>query len=164
MELTKEQKYIKEKYEKLMMSGCDDQYMHAKDIYKTFPELFKRELPKSWEEFCEIKNIDSSAAFNYSLQTRFVDHSLKKDYKFFWGNYDLLPDKYVALRKLELLALDYNDNIKCKEGHRISPNNEGDLYIYWSKGDYILQFKTVELADEFLNNFKDLIKQAEDLV
>jgi hypothetical protein len=143
----------------------------TKDTLKRlYPDItFERLLPKSWEEFCEIIGIIGKNTFGYDSQTNFDSHTLKKDYTKFWGPLQIVPKKYVALRKLELLRDYYNDGWKPDWGksnykYCITLN---DGFIDTNENISIvrfLSFETCKLRSEFLENFKDLIEQAEDLI
>ena len=65
---------------------------------------------------------------------------------------------HLALMKLHQLRDSYRD----KFPYAIS-RNDNHLYIS-NIEDKFLSFQTKEIADEFLYNFRDLIKQAENLI
>ena len=79
------------------------------------------------------------------------------------------PQKYNALRKLEILRDIYNDGWKpdwtdVRFKHRILFSC-GDIAIDDGFArQHFLHFKTAELRDIFLNNFRDLIEDAKDLL
>ncbi len=86
---------------------------------------------------------------------------------------ETLPDYYLALRKLELLVEHYNDGWKPDY---TDDNYKYQLYFYKDQeiirtthprgagGRRVLTFKTKELRDKFLENFKDLIEEAKPLL
>lgn len=109
----------------------------------------EKQLPNSWSDFIMNNN---GASFNFCDD--FMD----------------TPQKYKALRKLELLRDCYNDgwvadwdnSNKCKYvihfyTNKITTNNG----ISYSK---FLNFKTAELRDLFLKNFRDIIEIAKPLL
>lgn len=68
--------------------------------------------------------------------------------------------EYLALMKLHQLRDSYREGSKFP--YAISRNGS-HLYIS-NNEDKFLSFQTKEIADEFLNNFRDLIEQAGDLI
>lgn len=100
----------------------------------------QKPLPKTWEE----------------LEHRYIDLRY-------------LPNKYIALRKLEILRDIYND------GWKADWENFQDKYIILIDSNIIdtsafhsnqrfLHFRTPELRDEFLRNFAGLIEEARELL
>ena len=64
----------------------------------------------------------------------------------------------------------YNNNWHCDWNNEYEKNavivrNHGELKIYakWAITTF-LTFKSIEIAREFLTNFRELIEQAEDLI
>lgn len=136
-------------------------------------ELIKVELPKTWEEFCEkypikhkeyyinefcdIKELDVCSE-NRNIK---IDKNLCSSQK--------SAEAHLALIQLEQLRDCYrqgdipdftNDEIKyCiyKIGNCINVNT-----VY--KTNHFLSFTKKEVAEEFLTNFKLLIKIAEDYI
>ena len=100
-------------------------------------------LPRSWEEYCR--------KYGYvCLSTRYTN----------------LSSKYDALIKLEQLR-------DCwRQGWEPSKHDTGHAIIIYHEGYSIkpfrfisfLSFPTYEMAEEFLNCFKDLIEKAGDLI
>lgn len=150
--------------------GCSDVKNTLKNLYPDV-EFEKKELPKTWYEF--EKNILKESGWRYDEFHSFDNPKSGWNiaFKKFWGmnhgNY--IPYKYVALRKLELLKDYYNENNPYEE------DTSYYTYIGWSsmKLDMVrigkptrgfLKFSTKKLAEEFLENFEDLIKEAEDLI
>lgn len=166
--LTKNKKDMKIKVkESVIMKYYDKACEDVKeDLRKDFPELFKNELAKTFEEYLKIKGYGTpDRIYNY-LNISGEKH--EKDYKKFWGGNYLL-DKYEALRKLELLRDHYNDgwkpDINNDKMYSIAKSNELNSTI-WNQGSchLFLTLKTEQLRNEFFNNFKDLIEQAGDLI
>lgn len=71
-----------------------------------------------------------------------------------------VADAHLALMKLHQLRDSYREGSKFP--YAISRNGNR-LYIS-NNEDKFLSFQTKEIADEFLNNFKDLIEEAGDLI
>ena len=81
----------------------------------------------------------------------------------FWGK------KYYDLRKLEILRDIYNDGWKAdfkdnsiKYGITFFKEGINEQNLYHTR--CFLHFKTPELRDEFLKNFRDLINEAKELL
>ena len=139
----------------------------------TKEELEKVELPKTWDEFCELYKIDS---LDYYIDR---DSSIvkaipgpKRDSN---SDRNLLPkyeatEAHLALMQLHQLRDCY------RQGWKPDWNDDSTkYYVYVSNHglnimnsttniSYFLSFQTKEIATEFLYNFRDLIIQAGDLV
>ena len=131
--------------------------------------IFKKienELPKTWKDLEEIGGfyIDK-----YSIVSTFYDYDTDEE------NKNVFPTKEeaeacLALAQLCQLRDRYNDGWKpdWKDGEKVKYCIE----IYENtivKNPYyaahkVLAFKTKELRDEFLKNFKDLIETAKPLL
>ena len=123
--------------------------------------VFKKKdtLPNTWEEY--YNSLSERIKFG-------IDNAL--------SHLSWFPDnikyKYIALFKLELLRDVYRqgwkpDYIKKYTGPiTISKQGNGDIHIsdVWSYVNHFLSFKDRETCKLFINNFKDLIKKAEDLI
>jgi hypothetical protein len=142
----------------------------------------KRKLPKSWEEFCEmfpIKDgecvINSScivAELNPSKELNFMGMKKEKRHVSTLGT---LPDRATAEAVLALCQLiqlrdcyngdwvpDWKDKDEIK--YIIQFDEEEihcDTWLRYSVSP--LYFKTEELRDEFLRNFRDLIEKLKPL-
>ena len=84
--------------------------------------------------------------------------------------FNLLPDKYIALCKLELLRDCYNDGWVADWGNVNDTkycvsyyNDEIVIDCSWHNRIF-LNFKTPELGDLFIENFKGLIEEAKELL
>jgi len=145
-------------------NGTDNE---LKELAKmTFPELFKKELPKSWEELGEIKgyyitsdseiiDIDNIESKSDCANTFATEEQAKAS---------------IALAQLSQLKAVYNDgwvadwSEPAKLKHCITfYDNEIYKDILYSTGAF-LSFKDAETRDLFLENFKDLILQAKSLL
>jgi len=162
--MTKEQQFIKDAYDNV----CGE---WKEKIKQSFPDLVKSELPKSWGEYCEIKGMKSEY-LNYRA-CKVIDRDVKlgynKEYALFWEPLGI-PKKYVALRKLELLRDHYNDGLEADwtdtttKKYLIRFDENGIINSWDYTCSFFLNFKTKELRNEFLKNFKDLILQAKELL
>ena len=144
----------------------------------TFKEK-ERKLPKSWEEFCEkypIKDgecvINSScivAELNPSKELNFMGLMKAKRHVSTLG---ILPDRATAEAVLALCQLIQLRN--CYNGDWVPKIGYDDMYtIDFTIGEIckgvqkcipeVLMFKTSELCDEFLRNFRDLIEKIKPL-
>lgn len=130
------------------------------------------QLPKTWEEFCNkyINNdyfIGESSSIKRLQLGHIYDASVDKN---------LLPSIEAAKAHLALMQLhqlrdcyrqgwipDWSDNSTIK--YYIGYYMAGSYCVYTSHIlSAFLSFQTEKLAEEFLNNFCDLIEQAGDLI
>lgn len=139
---------------------------------KVIFEDIESQLPKTWEEFCYDYKIQEE---EYYINT---DAEIKKTVssrnRLIYGDSNVLPNKqaaeaHLALIKLHQLRDCYRQGwipdltvpksifaIFCKKG-----KYSIEEFIYSSE---FLSFQSKEIAQEFLNNFRDLIEQAGDLI
>ena len=130
----------------------------------TEEELTKVELPRTWGEFLSIDNYTKTdkSVFQHiaylDLVDRLWDSGRKKEYL-----------AHFALMKLHLLrdcyrqgwVPDWEDSNKKYVIERYGASFDIDWY---ADINYFLAFQTEELAEKFLNNFRDLIEKARDLI
>ena len=125
----------------------------------TAPWLKEERLPKTWEDFIEIMNL------KYPSAGCFVEEIPK-------GLIDSYPtlNQIVAVLKLKKLRDYYNNNWHCNwtnvyETNAVITRSHGELIVRadWAITTF-LTFKSIEIANEFLINFRDLIKKAGDLI
>ena len=135
----------------------------------------KKELPKTWEEFCENNLIKPEEYFvsTASNITLAYEGELRKRGSHIDAN--LLPSKEYAEAMLALCQLIqlrdcYNDGWKAdwrnnfQRKYTVQYFNE-NLFKYSNFNErHVLTFKTPELREEFINNFKDLIEKAKPLL
>lgn len=137
-------------------------------------ENIKPQLPKTWEEFCDMKKPDKSEAFidNCSRCIKLEESVEIREYQ---EDKNLLPSKKAAEQHLALMQLhqlrdcyrqgwipdwgSYRTIKYCIE----FTNNKYIIFKYYVSSNF-LSFPTRELAEEFLTNFRELIKQAGDLI
>ena len=124
-------------------------------------ELIDYRLPKTWEEYRKMKGDEgekANAALNFaytSINSAFLDY------------HD--TQKHIVLMKLHLLRDEYRngwlpDWKEQSVKHTILIDHDdivvGKSYVI----SCFLAFQTEELAEEFLNNFRELIEEAGDLI
>lgn len=113
-------------------------------------------LPKTWEEYCKICNIES-----------LYD---KQQIKIFIPANKQFSDAHIALMKLHQLRDYYRKgwepNWKDRESVKYAIIRQENLITTTSifSVSSFLSFQTREIAEQFLKNFEDLIKQAGDLI
>lgn len=102
-------------------------------------EDIKPKLPKTWEEFCKQNKVKT-----------------------------LVPSQHVVLVQLHQLRDCYRqgwtptvDSFSFGIIRRVGGDLDTDRFMYSSR---FLSFQSAEIAKEFLNNFRDLIEQAGDLI
>ena len=98
-------------------------------------EDIKPKLPKTWEEFCELNEVAEQHLALMQL------HQLRDCYRQGW-NPTLDKVSFGIIRK-------------------VGGDLGTDRFMYSSR---FLSFQSEEIAQEFLNNFRDLIEQAGDLI
>ena len=148
-----------------------------KDNKVVFEDI-KPQLPKTWEEFCKNypdKNkeyfIDSDSRINLFTSSYPRNKDLDKN---------LLSSKQTAEAHLALMQLHQlrdcyrqgwiPDWLDCKNKYCIiydsvycNTNYNHSIAVHTHTNEF-LTFQSREIAQEFLNNFKDLIEQAGDLI
>ena len=136
-------------------------------------EDIKPKLPKTWEEFCEQNNIKKGECYlDASSSIRELEISKRNKHT----DKNILPNKQVAEQHLVLMQLHQlrdcyrqgwipNWNDKKEERYSILHYNTGHYVITDTTiVSMFLTFQSEEITQEFLNNFKDLIEQAGDLI
>ena len=135
--------------------------------------IYKKDLPKTWEEFCKNNPIKPDEVF-ITNESDIVDANFHSDERENIIDANLLPSieyakAMLALCKLIQLRDCYND------GWEPDWIREAAYpCIFYCRGKIkldtrfsyhcILAFKSKELRDTFYNNFKDLIEQAKLLL
>jgi hypothetical protein len=151
--------------QKAYNNASEETKQTLKNLYPDFQ--FERVLPKTWREFEDIIGIENVGAPWGFCELEIGSFAARiKAYRLFWkSNY--VPNKYVALRKLELLRDYYNDgwlNEFRPDYQILCRGNSGDIIQAKASNHHFLSFKDMGTAIEFKNNFKDLIKEAGDLI
>ena len=102
-------------------------------------EDIKPKLPKTWEEFCKQNKVKIKATEQHLALMQL--HQLRDCYRQGW-----VP----TLNKTSFGII-----------RRVGGDLGTDRFMYSSR---FLSFQSEEIAEEFLNNFRDLIEQAGDLI
>ncbi|MGN0619314.1 MAG: hypothetical protein ACI4J7_09875 [Ruminiclostridium sp.] len=122
-------------------------------------ELIEYRLPKSWEEYRTMKG-DKGEKANAALSFAYTSiNSAFADY------HD--TQKHIALMKLHLLRDEYRRGWKpdCDKDSYSIIRDSDDIYVgIWSSAFYFLSFEDNKIGNEFLNNFRELIEEAGDLI
>ena len=143
-----------------------------KDNKVVFEDI-KPQLPKTWEEFCYNNDRKPNEAFiNNSSEIRLIT---EKHERKSYCDQNILPSEQAAEAHLALMQLhqlrdcyrqgwtpNWNNSIQNKY---VIYNFEGKFTIspYYCHSHF-LAFQNEKRAEEFLNNFRDLIEQAGDLI
>lgn len=138
----------------------------------TEEELTKVELPKTWEDFC----------YNYKIQNEYyigADSIIRQvsldNFRLPCRDSNLLPNRqaaeaHLALIKLHQLRDCYRQGWKPDWSldtfkYCIYKGNNNGLDIEFNRSYHrFLAFQSESIAQEFLNNFRDFILQAGDLI
>ena len=147
-----------------------------KAIWKDSKIIFediKSQIPKTWEEFCEqnpIKKTEKYIDLNSEIDVA-VSSPVKREFE---KDKNILPSKEAAEAHLALMQL--HQLRDCYRQGWIPDWTSGNAYYCITKvknilkvgsswqTNYFLSFPTLELAQQFLDNFRDLIEQVEDLI
>lgn len=134
-------------------------------------ELSKVELPKTWEEFCDNHMIDDSEAFFDAFCTvRSADISCRHPL------YDKNICSSIESAKAHLAMIQLEQLRDCYRGLFVTVKGmpvwciircRGELVISqrtWGVTETFLSFQSLKVAEEYLKNFKPLIKKAGDLI
>ena len=134
-------------------------------------EDLEPKLPKTWEEFCKNNPIsDKEACIKYNGNINTIQHYRPRDYML---DKNTLPSEQAAKQHLALMQLhQLRDCYRQgwiptvdKVSFGIIRRVGGDLDTYrFTYSSRFLLFQSEEIAQEFLNNFRDLIEQAGDLI
>ena len=134
-------------------------------------EDIKPQLPKTWEEFCEQNGIKKSECYLDTSSCIIDMWDGKRDIS---SDRNVLPSKEATEAHLALMQL--HQLRDCyREGWKPDWNNDCNKYIIVKNRDkYVvfggnwtnqfLSFQDKERAEEFLDNFRELIEQAGDLI
>ena len=135
----------------------------------------KHTYPKSWEEFCENNKMPSEE-YCIAFDSHISKIRLNDRHRSCEGDRNLCKteeeaEAFLALIQLKRLWHEYVDNYseKTKDHYYyfidcLGCKNEFTvLYDFSSTSRYLFKFPSKELAEEFLNNFKDLFIKASPL-
>ena len=141
-----------------------------KDNKVVFEDI-KPQLPKTWEEFCEQNRVKKDECYLNSSYILMLE--TKEGKRDSYSDKKILPNRQAAKQHLALMqlhqlrdcyrqgwvpALSNNELKFC-----INQNPDYNITAYYDTSKF-LSFSTYEIAEEFLNNFRDLIEQAGDLI
>ena len=143
--------------------------VYNKDTQKV--EIVRVELPKSWEEYCKQNPI---VDWEYFINERSEIDEIRKREKNPETDKSTIQTKdmaeaFIALMQLVQLRDCYRQGWKPNwKGKTVKQNIicfEGVLGTDWSINvQYVLSFQSKGIRNEFLENFKDLIEQAKELI
>ena len=134
-------------------------------------EITTSALPNTWEEFCNMYPVKDDEWY-ISASSNIIRMSQGKRFTFY--NCNILPSLQSAKAHLALMQLhqlrdcyrqgwvpDWKDDIikYCI----VLESNRCVIYKNITTCNF-LSFQSMELAEKFLNNFKDLIETAGDLI
>jgi hypothetical protein len=127
---------------------------------QTFPELRKKQLPKSWEELNEIKGYYVSEGSEIKFAQKYTKYS--EHYNVF--KTENQAKSSIAMAKLSQVMAVYNgDWVADWENpnemkYCIQSKSNAINISYFQITKHFLAFKDRETAEEFLNNFRDDIE------
>ena len=141
---------------------------------KVIFEDIKPQLPKTWEEFCyDYKIQEEECYINTDAE---IKKAVSSRDRLIYGDSNVLPNKqaaeaHLALIKLHQLRDCYRqgwmpnwNNINENKYSIISDEVKEYIIVNVLLSPCFLSFQSKEIAQEFLNNFRDLIEQAGDLI
>lgn len=146
-----------------------------KAIYKDNKIIFEdivQKLPETWEEFCKLYPIKEE---EYYIQLNSIPTKISIGERFNHDDKNILPSKQAAEAHLALMQLHqlrdcYRQNWKpdwsnnCQEKYCIEFSDcQYKVFKYFVSCRF-LSFQSQKIAEKFLMCFKNLIKQAEDLI
>jgi hypothetical protein len=148
----------------LTISNNEELQAFAKELY---PELGKKQLPESWEELQEIEGyyLDSDSNVK-DANTGFSTHKRNKNV---FANKEQ-AEASIAMAQLSQLMKVYNDGWEADWNNYnqlkycIGFTRENLEIDNWIDYRHFLAFKDEETAELFIENFKELIKQAKPLL
>lgn len=141
-----------------------------KDGKIIFEDIAPR-LPETWEEFCELYSIKG---WEHFIDSDSLVLGAEKGKRLYKCDRNVLPSAEAAKAHLALMQL--NQLRDCyRQGWDPDWKNAKIKYsichydgkykaIQTVERNHFLTFQSMELAEKFLKNFKDLIKQAGDLI
>ena len=142
-----------------------------KDNKVVFEDI-KPKLPKTWEEFCSYNHIKKDEVL---IGVDCDIFKAGKKSRNIYEDCNILPSRKAAEQHLALMQLhqlrdcyrqgwvpnwkDFESNKYC-----IIFIDYKYVIVLHNTASSFLSFQSREIAEEFLNNFKDLIEQAGDLI
>ena len=146
-----------------------------KAIYKDNKIIFEdivQKLPETWEEFCKFYPIKEE---EYYIELNSIPTKISIGERFNHDDKNILPSKKAAEAHLALMQLHQLRDCYRQGWKPDWVNNRQEKYcIEFSDCQYkifkyfvscrFLSFQSEDIAKKFLICFKNLIKQAEDLI
>lgn len=155
--------------------GCEIKKVEIVDgiAVVTFKEK-ERKLPKTWEEFCEMVPIYAGECY-IGENSDIADRDENVSSRWLDGDRNLLPDRATAEAVLALCQLIQLRN--CYNGDWVPDFEDADMKkysiefykgkitvsSYYSSSCSPLYFKSEELCEKFLLNFRPLIEKLKPL-
>ena len=146
-----------------------------KAIYKDNKIIFEdiiQKLPETWEEFCKLYPIKEE---EYYIELNSIPTEVSIGERFDHDDKNILPSKKAAEAHLALMQLhqlrdcyrqnwkpDWKNNCQAKYCIEFS-DYQYKIFKYFVSCRF-LSFQSEDVAKKFLMCFKNLIKQAEDLI
>ena len=146
-----------------------------KAIYKDNKIIFEdtiQKLPETWEEFCKLYPIKEK---EYYIELNSIPTETSIGERFDHDDKNVLPSQQAAKAHLALMQLhqlrdcyrqgwkpDWENKYQKKYCIEFS-NYQYRIFEYFVSCRF-LSFQSKEITEKFLMYFKDLIKQAEDLI
>ena len=141
---------------------------------KVIFEDIKPQLPKTWEEFCyDYKIQEEECYINTDAE---IKKAVSSRDRLIYGDSNVLPNKQAAEAHLALIKLHQLRDCYRQGWKPDWSDRDEDRYsiLHYNTGQYVitkativtffLTFQSDEVAEEFLNNFRDLMIQAGDLL
>lgn len=142
-----------------------------KDNKIIFEDIIQK-LPETWEEFCKLYPIKEK---EYYIELNSIPTEVSIGERFDHDDKNILPSKKATEAHLALMQL--HQLRDCYRQGWVPNWNDGEQSKYtilYNSGNYIidlawrsqrfLSFQSQDIAEKFLMYFKNLIKQAEDLI
>ena len=140
----------------------------------TEEELIEIILPKTWEEFCKNYKVQKD---EYFISSNSTIEGVLSNIRLPCKDSNLLPNKQAAESHLALIKLHQlrdcyrqgwkpdwkNNNLPKYCIYCVNKEQKFDIGSFYERREF-LSFQSRKLAKEFLNNFRDFILQAGDLI
>jgi len=132
---------------------------------QTYPELAKKEIPKSWEE---LENIEgyyvSNSCYVFNAKINKIQNSERNIFAT-----KEQAEASIAMAQLSQLMKVYNDGWEPDwsindEKYVIYFSENNIIVNYYFNQQFFLSFKDAEIRDLFLENFRELIEKAKPLI
>ena len=137
----------------------------------TEEELLEIMLPKTWEEFCKNYKVQKD---EYFISSNSTIEGVLSNIRLPCKDSNLLPNKQAAEAHLALIKLHQLRDCYRQDWKPDLTVPKSIFAIFCTKGKYsvaefiysseFLSFQSKEIAQLFLNNFRDLIEEAGDLI